>query len=513
MNEDIKTKCEKSFYEELYHFEETSQGLLLDRTSGRVLLKKTLETFDIEVYRWLKMNQSEHIPVIHSFWEEDGKLTVLEEYIQGETLGEKLKKGLPDDEKLRFILDICDALIFLHNAQVPIIHRDIKAQNIMISDDGVVKLIDYDAAKVFHAGKKADTTLIGTVGAAAPEQYGFAQSDARTDIYSLGVLIKEIFPGDQRFTDIVNKCTQMEPKLRYQNVTDVRNAIEKSSCPKEQAVRTRRNLIILLILSFIAICLALACIAMYAGMKAAKGDRGDKNFEENFSRTDNEPEQDVDNDDENAYDAADTTAGDHDIIEEADSGIIVSDSAWYLSEGSEYEDAFIHFSAILTNSSTDHYAVFPAVNVTVKNRDGRILGTERSVGHGIMPGDSIVLGGLISIQGDAGNDLEVIFEVEKAELESTDQASHPRSTDFSADNVSESKSDLFPKVTGEITSRYPNTVDSVAVTAVFRRKGVFIDAQTTYLDDIEPEKPKAFEINLYTDSPEHDEVEISVQEW
>lgn len=515
MNDDIKTKCEKSFYEELYHFEETSQGLLLDRTTGRVLLRKTLETYNIEVYRWLKNNHNIHIPVIHSYWEEEGKLTVLEEYIQGETLDERQRKGLSDDEKIRIILDICDALIFLHNAPIPIIHRDIKAQNIMISDDGVVKLIDYDAAKVFHSGKEADTTLIGTVGAAAPEQYGFAQSDARTDIYSLGVLIKEIFPDDPRFTDIVNKCTQMEPKLRYQNAADVRSAVEKSACNKAHGVRSYKVLIILLILSFIAVCMVSACIAMFVGMKNAKKDRDNKDIGEDISQTDNESEQDNDavtkeNHVEAKYEKADR---DYVVEDGAGSEIIVTDSAWYVSEGSEVEDAFIHYSVILTNTSTDFYTEFPAVGVTVKGKDGEILGTERSVGCGILPGDSIVLGSLISIPGDAGKDPDVIFEVEKADFVSADQVSHPRVSDFSADNVSESDSDLFPKVTGEIISHYPKTVDSVAVTAIFRKNGVFVDAATTYLDDIEPDKPKAFEINLYNDTPEHDEVEISVQEW
>ena len=124
-----------------------------------------------------------HIPAIHSFWEEDGKLVVLEEYIQGKTLDALLSKGMLDEqEKIRIVLNVCDALSFLHSAKIPIIHRDIKPSNIMLTNDGIVKLIDYDAAKVFHRGKNEDTTLIGTVGRAAPEQFGFAQSDARTDV-------------------------------------------------------------------------------------------------------------------------------------------------------------------------------------------------------------------------------------------------------------------------------------------------------------------------------------------
>ena len=66
--------------------------------------------------------------------------------------------------------EICDGLLFLHAAEPPIIHRDIKAENILIDRTGCVKIIDYDAAKMYHKGKNRDTVLIGTEGSAAPEQ-------------------------------------------------------------------------------------------------------------------------------------------------------------------------------------------------------------------------------------------------------------------------------------------------------------------------------------------------------
>ena len=91
------------------------------------------------------------------------------------------------------------------------------------------KEIDYDAAKVFHRGKNEDTTLIGTVGRAAPEQFGFAQSDARTDVYSMGCLVRELLPNDKRFSGIIAKATAMDPKDRYQTVAELKGALSGTS--------------------------------------------------------------------------------------------------------------------------------------------------------------------------------------------------------------------------------------------------------------------------------------------
>ena len=86
MNEDLKTRCEKSFYSELYHFDDPSQTLVIDETTGRVMLQKRLDIYDVDVYRWLIQNHNPFIPQIYSYREENGKLIVLEEYVQGDTL-------------------------------------------------------------------------------------------------------------------------------------------------------------------------------------------------------------------------------------------------------------------------------------------------------------------------------------------------------------------------------------------------------------------------------------------
>lgn len=222
---DFREQCESSFYRELYHIEGKNQRILLNTVTGRQYLEKTLDVYDLRVYEFLRVNKNIHIPAVESCTVRDGKLVVLEDYVNGETLTNALRRGLPEPERRRVVLEVCDALQFLHAANPPIIHRDVKADNIILTPDGVVKLIDYDAATVFDPTKTADTVLMGTPGAAAPEQYGFARSDARTDIFALGVLIKQILPNDAEYIAAADVATRMDPNARWQSVEEMKNAL------------------------------------------------------------------------------------------------------------------------------------------------------------------------------------------------------------------------------------------------------------------------------------------------
>ena len=198
----------------------------MDMSSDKVYFKKILDVYSIPVFTYLKEHRHPDIPFVQAFWEQDGKLVVIEELIQGHTL-EEILPSLDFEEKKHVLLSVCDALTFLHSAEPPIIHRDVKASNIMLTDGGAVKLIDYDAAKLFTPGAKKDTSLIGTQGSAAPEQYGFAQSDERTDIYGLGKLVERLCPENETAAAIVRKATRLDPDKRYPSVERIQNAIRK----------------------------------------------------------------------------------------------------------------------------------------------------------------------------------------------------------------------------------------------------------------------------------------------
>ena len=119
-------------------------------------------------------------------------------------------------------------LSFLH--RINIVHRDIKPENIIITDNATVKLIDFNASRVYKNECTADTVVLGTIGYASPEQFGITQSDARTDIFALGVLLNVmltgVHPSEQlakgRAGKIVLKCTQIDPNKRYQSVEELK---------------------------------------------------------------------------------------------------------------------------------------------------------------------------------------------------------------------------------------------------------------------------------------------------
>lgn len=213
-------------YKTLHEYKNEDQFLVMNEVTGDICVRKTLKIYDIDVFRWLSLNHNKHIPTIFDYKESDGVLIVTEQFIAGTTLDEYIKKYTPNEKELvRILCDVCDGLTFLHTAPKPIIHRDLKESNILITDDGTVKIIDYDAAKTYKSGEITDTVLIGTEGSAAPEQYGFAQSDPRTDVFALGVLIKKLCAENSRLNKIAVKATNLDPNNRYQSAAALKRAL------------------------------------------------------------------------------------------------------------------------------------------------------------------------------------------------------------------------------------------------------------------------------------------------
>lgn len=204
-----------------------SEKIILDKENRQIYIQKILTEYNTDVYRYLHEQRNVHIPYVKEFHEENGRLVVTEEFIQGHTLDELLASGNPFDNDKEMILNgVLDAVEFLHSATPPIIHRDIKPSNIMITADGIVKLIDYDAAKIKHKDESHDTVYLGTHGSAAPEQYGFGSSDERTDIYAIGILIKELFPENRHYLKIAETATNLDPDDRYQSIKELKRALK-----------------------------------------------------------------------------------------------------------------------------------------------------------------------------------------------------------------------------------------------------------------------------------------------
>jgi serine/threonine-protein kinase len=165
----------------------------------------------------------------------DGQ-AVLEEYISGVTVGDVMLGG-----KYRYLgakrvlISVCNALSVLHERSI--IHRDLKPENVMISDDGRVILIDFNAARQMSSASK-DTVIMGTVGYASPEQLGLSQSDPRTDIYALGVLIYQLAVGKLPFTGTNQEVlsAHVSKKMPVGDIPhrDLRRIVEKATQKKQE---------------------------------------------------------------------------------------------------------------------------------------------------------------------------------------------------------------------------------------------------------------------------------------
>ena len=184
-----------------------------------------------EVYHRLLFLDCPNLPRIYEAAEKNGQAVVLEEYVEGDTIQDLLKGALfTADETRAVVRGICRGLWVLHKHGA--VHRDIKPENVILRGNEAV-LIDFDAARIFKPEHSADTVVLGTTGFAAPEQYGMGQSDRRSDIYSLGVLMNVMLTGQHpsrklaegRFGRVISKCTMMDPAARYDSVEELLGAL------------------------------------------------------------------------------------------------------------------------------------------------------------------------------------------------------------------------------------------------------------------------------------------------
>ncbi len=183
------------------------------------------------VYKEIANVKHKNLPEILSVTETDFATYIVEEFLSGKTLADCLEErgAFSEEEVCKIALKICSCLEKLHERHI--IHRDIKPENIFLTAEGDYKLIDFDAARIEKAGVYADTNFLGTPGYAAPEQYGFQQTDERTDIYSLGLTLKKLAGYDDYsgfLTPIFNKCASFDPDKRYNSAKDLKVAIIRS---------------------------------------------------------------------------------------------------------------------------------------------------------------------------------------------------------------------------------------------------------------------------------------------
>jgi serine/threonine-protein kinase len=197
----------------------------------------------------LKRLDHPHLPSIIDVIDGEGSFLIVMDFIEGKTLKSMLDEygPQPQENVIDWARQLCDVLGYLHSRKPPIIYRDMKPSNVMLKPDGNVVLFDFGTAREYKITSMEDTTLLGTRGYAAPEQYGgHGQTDARTDIYCLGATMYHLLTGhnpsqppytmypirewnpnlSKGLEAIVLKCTQNNPIDRYQSCAELMYALD-----------------------------------------------------------------------------------------------------------------------------------------------------------------------------------------------------------------------------------------------------------------------------------------------
>ncbi len=194
-------------------------------------IERIYDCQDISIYKMIQSLDLPHIPKIIEIHQKDNQTIIIEEYINHQTLDWYiLNHELDHSQCIHIMEQLCDTLSLLHHYDI--IHRDIKPENIFY-DGHDITLFDFDISRIYDDNQSKDTTILGSYGYASPEQFGFGQTDNRSDIYALGVLLNVMltgqFPSDYLIdsweAEIIEKATRLDPNNRYQRVDDFKDAL------------------------------------------------------------------------------------------------------------------------------------------------------------------------------------------------------------------------------------------------------------------------------------------------
>lgn len=223
----------------------------------------------------LKKLSHPNLPSIIDVIDGDGTFLIVMDYIEGNSLGDALKEhgAQPEEYVIEWAKQLCDVLGYLHTREPAIIYRDMKPSNVMLRPNGQVSLIDFGTAREFKNRNVEDTACLGTVGYAAPEQFGgYGQTDARTDIYCLGATMYHLVTGKPPYEmkpirhwnpnlsagleEIILKCTRQDRAERYQSCAELLYALEHY--PEEDEIFRKKQKIRM---GVFASCAALSIIS------------------------------------------------------------------------------------------------------------------------------------------------------------------------------------------------------------------------------------------------------------
>lgn len=210
--------------------------LVKNLINGSVMMQCRLPAESYPLMKKLSSLRHQNLMAVYDCEIIDGCCVCLCEYIDGETIEQRINRcGTFNEQQATDILSqICDALTALHGEGI--IHRDVTASNVMLTDTLTVKLIDYDIARAVRENASRDTQILGTVGYASPEQFGFSQTGVRADIYASGALLNVMLtgalPSERRYTgplsDVIGYCIEIDERKRYSSAAELKLALTKA---------------------------------------------------------------------------------------------------------------------------------------------------------------------------------------------------------------------------------------------------------------------------------------------
>ena len=214
-----------------------SVTLAQNTADGKKYVLKELPPESVSVYRRIsEIPPQVNLMRVNTLIRHENRVTAVCEFAEGKTLDELLESGkvFPVSEIIRIITLLCKAAQHLH--KYGIIHRDITPKNIVLDDDLNLKLIDFDISRLYSGERDRDTTIYGTEGYAAPEQYGFKETQFTADIFSIGSLLKLLLNScpdcpparEVLLRRIAAKCTRFDPQKRYKSAAAVIGAVSRS---------------------------------------------------------------------------------------------------------------------------------------------------------------------------------------------------------------------------------------------------------------------------------------------
>lgn len=487
------------------------------------------------------------LPRVEATCELPDCVAVVLDYIPGLTLEQAVaERGrLQQNEAVSLAQQICEAVQELH--RLGILHRDLTPANIIVADDGA-HIIDLGIARPLTdtANRNRDTTALGTYGFASPEQYGFAPTDVRSDIYSLGrilgFMLTGVYPDDTRYTPllsddlhvtprlraIVERATAFEPSARYQNVTQFARALTSPVDPVDSYVpayavqrpasngNPRRRTVIAIAVAVIAvIAIVAAAVLIPRWIAGAGSDGGATNgtLQNAGSRPDPSTDDDSDPVDSGTGSSTRDPAGDGAAHGNAEYGnpLELVETGW-----SADESGYVHYAFGLRNTSDSVCIQLPSVEITGRGEDGSVLFSETLIMANAFAGETVYFGSEI---GNGNGIVPATVDFTVLEPDDYSYVNSSESASFKADNLSAAPDGYGGEIfSGEISvvkdsARVREQSSMLAVSLVLRDDvGAIVYGYSTFVDWPSEGGSRPFSMDVI-DPPAYDSFEAHVQPW